>query len=178
MTFQKGNKLAVANRGNNSQRRMTGRFISKEWYEALIDLDPQDQIPVIRKLVRKAIKLGQESNKLQDVLDLLKEGTDRTEGKAVQPLITAAVKDPRMITSDMTPGEAAKIYQDMLSGEDLEEYDDPPALPAPAGSYARRQRQELDDEDEEPKPTARPKKSIPRERLHISDAVIRKAGRR
>jgi hypothetical protein len=113
-----------------------------------------------------------------DVLDLLKEGTDRTEGKAVQPLITAAVKDPRMITSDMTPGEAAKIYQDMLSGEDLEEYDDPPALPAPAGSYARRQRQELDDEDEEPKPTARPKKSIPRERLHISDAVIRKAGRR
>jgi len=143
-TFQKGNQVALGNKGGQTQaRRITRRIISKEWLAALTELDPKTQMTMARRLIRKVCEDG-----LQDSLiglAVLKEGANRVEGTAVTPIITASMDEPvPMITREMTPAEATRIYQGMLRrtgtdiGGDIVDLDDEedyrprrPALPAP-----------------------------------------------
>jgi hypothetical protein len=112
--FQKGNTLAIGNPGGNTpERRITRRIISREWFNELTRMDPQTQMTTARRLIRKAIKDG-----LQDgvrALAVLKEGTDRIEGNAVQPLIIASMNEQTpTINRNMSPAEAEAVFRSML----------------------------------------------------------------
>jgi hypothetical protein len=168
--FQPGNTHSRGNAGNNAVRRMTGRFISKEWYEALIDLDPVQQIPVIRRLVKAAIKHALGDGK--EALKLLIEVANRLEGQAVQQIAFADMtaqseRKTKLITHDMSDQEALEIVQGMLGHEGKQriyEDDDLAALPAPAPEpikpkpapvAASLAAKEDEDEDEEDEPQPR-----------------------
>jgi hypothetical protein len=139
-SFQKGNVAAVGHKsGNTIAHRSTRRIISKEWFNALLELDPQSQKTMASRLIRKACRDGLLDGKL--ALAVLEEGTNRIEGKSLQPIVTADMMDkPQQITPDMSPAEAERIFRSMLrrpgtQGDiiDLDEDEEymPASLPAP-----------------------------------------------
>jgi hypothetical protein len=103
--FQPGNKLSI---GRPNGQRITQRVISKEWFHALMEMDPQTQMTMARRLIRKACQDGLLNGKL--AIQVLQEGTNRVEGQAVMPILAAIQQEQApQITRDMSPNEAARV---------------------------------------------------------------------
>jgi hypothetical protein len=126
--FQKGNTLGYGNRGHLA--KPTNRLLTRAAFRELMLIeDPKTQRTKADKLVRAVLKRGIEEGDVQ----VLKAFWERLEGS---PLQQVAFKDftdqPKLITKDMTPQEAALIMQGMLRRpgeaidlEDLEEANNP-----------------------------------------------------
>ncbi len=119
--FQPGNQLAVGGPGYSLEKRRQQRAVSKALADLCEEWDPAEGCTRIEKLARKAFRLAETSKFLPDILAVLKFIAERMEGKPVVPVLTARVSPPiNVITSDMSPAEAAKAYYAML-GNDAED---------------------------------------------------------
>jgi hypothetical protein len=116
-SFKRGNVAAVGHKsGNTIAHRNTRRIISKEWFKTLLELDPKTQMTMASRLIRKACRDGLLDGKL--ALAVLEEGTNRIEGKSLQPIVTADMTESAtstpLITREMSPQQAAEIFKSML----------------------------------------------------------------
>lgn len=120
-SFQKGNQVAVGNKGKTKEDKYKDRFISKAIEEQLLksfrtkDGNKSTFIAAIAKRLVRTAAFADD----KEAIKAIKEILDRMEGKAMQPVeVTGKDKKPiEVIRRDMSPAEAARIFNDMLKDD-------------------------------------------------------------
>ena len=116
-SFKPGHKLSVGNRGHTLERRQAKRVISSaimHMLESKIRNKDGSLSRYADRIAKNLLTIATSNSK--QAVHAIKEIIDRTEGRAIQAIeLSGPDKGPvEMITREMTPAEAARVYQRML----------------------------------------------------------------
>jgi hypothetical protein len=121
-TFKEGNRVGIGNRGYTKSRRSQKRIIS-----AALEMELQKRIRLgdhksaltlgqhIAKRLGRIAAFGEDKHAVRAIAEIM----DRIEGKATQRIEHAGDPDQpvQMITREMSPSEASRIFTGMLRRE-------------------------------------------------------------